>query len=316
MPEQRIISLLPSATETVCALGLQDRLVGRSHECDYPPVLDSLPVCSRPRYMSDGPSPEIDREVKSILRSALSIYNVDVGMITRLQPTHIITQSQCAVCAVSTEELRDALCEVLRMDSIHVIDLSPHTLEEVFADILRITDALDAHRQGHELVEKMKASFWRTQSMTQDIPDKPRVAHIEWIDPMMVAGHWMMSLIEMAGGTNVFPDEHNRWITIEDLVRQNPDKIVIAPCGFSIERSLKDIGLLQATEGWRELKAVRSNEVHLSDGSAYFNRPGPRLTDSLEILAEVFHPRLFSGKHHESGWIKLDGHPLTPGWRK
>ena len=303
--EQRIISLLPSATEVVCALGLHDRLVGRSHECDYPPEVEELPICSHPRYRSDGTSDKINKNVEAILREALSIYRVDVNTIASLKPTHIITQSQCPVCAVSTDELRDALCEYLHLDAIDVIDLSPMSLSDVFDNVLRIADALDVHCKGEQLIIRLQASFDTIQAKTGERPLKPRVAHIEWIEPIMVAGHWMMSLITMAGGINVFPDEQKRWIGFEDLIRQNPDKIIIAPCGFSIRRSLRDMKFLQRRAAWKNLRASQKGEVYICDGSHYFNRPGPRLIDSAEILAEIFHPDIFSGKHHQAGWVKL-----------
>jgi iron complex transport system substrate-binding protein len=178
MPNQRIISLLPSATETVCCLGLQGNLVGRSHECDFPPAVEHLPVCSYPRYQSDGPSPVIDRAVREILETALSIYKVDVETISRLKPTHIITQSQCAVCAVSTAELRDALCECILADGIEVIDVSPHTLDEVFADIHTIATSLDVEARGIEL------AGWMRREVSEDriadgtpFPQTPGCAH-------------------------------------------------------------------------------------------------------------------------------------------
>ena len=302
--EKRIISLLPSSTETVCTLGLQDHLVGRSHECDYPAEVQKLPVCSEPKYRSDGTSVEINKEVESILRDALSIYKVDAEKIKTLKPTHIITQSQCEVCAVSTDELQEATNEYLQQDEVTVIDLTPESIEQVLENILQIANALDAQVKGEALVNKMKRSFEDIRTETKELFDKPSIVHIEWIEPVMVAGHWMMTLIEMAGGVNCFPDENKRWIKFEELLEQNPDKIIIAPCGFTIERTLKDMFYFENRMEWKTLKAVRNNEVYICDGNKYFNRPGPRLVDSLEILAEIFHPHLFSSKHHKSGWIK------------
>ncbi|MBW8048938.1 MAG: cobalamin-binding protein [Cytophagales bacterium] len=302
--EKRIISLLPSSTETVCTLGLQDHLVGRSHECDYPAEVQKLPVCSEPKYRSDGTSVEINKEVESILRDALSIYKVDAEKIKTLKPTHIITQSQCEVCAVSTDELQEATNEYLQQDEVTVIDLTPESIEQVLENILQIANALDAQVKGEALVNKMKRSFEDIRTETKELFDKPSIVHIEWIEPVMVAGHWMMTLIEMAGGVNCFPDENKRWIKFEELLEQNPDKIIIAPCGFTIERTLKDMFYFENRMEWKTLKAVRNNEVYICDGNKYFNRPGPRLVDSLEILAEIFHPHRFSSKHHKSGWIK------------
>jgi iron complex transport system substrate-binding protein len=306
MPEPRIISLLPSATEIVYAFGLQDRLVGRSHECDFPPEVQALPICSQPKYQSYGSSADINTAVETILREALSIYRVDVERIEALEPTHIITQSQCAVCAVSTDELRAALRESLHVEAIHLIDLNPESLDQVWGSILLAADSLDVHRKGEELVNTMRAGFEAVRATAQAAPAKPRIAYLEWIEPIMVAGHWIRSLIELAGGQNVFPDKDQRWMSFEQLVEQNPDKIVIAPCGFSIQRSMKDMSVLQHKPEWKTLKAVQNHEVYVCDGNHYFNRPGPRLVESLEILAEIFQPGLFPAQHHESGWIKFE----------
>ena len=316
MYRNRIISLLPSGTEIICALGLKDQLVGRSHECDYPPEVQLLPVCSSPKYHSEGTSEEINREVENILREALSIYNVDVEKIRPLNPTHIITQSQCNVCAVSTDELKEALNEYLSdrggQDGITIVDLTPESIEQVLENVLQIADVLNVQERGNELVNKMKTSFEDIHAKTKELPDKPTVAHIEWIEPIMVAGHWMMTLIEMAGGINCFPDlsrqsrgENTRWIKFEDIIAQNPDKIIIAPCGFTIERTLQDMYFLENNPAWKALKAVQNNEVYLCEGNKYFNRPGPRLVDSLEILVEIFHPEIVKSVHYQSGWTCL-----------
>lgn len=303
----RIISLLPSGTEIAFALGLGQYMVGRSHECDFPADVQKLPVCSRPKYRSDGPSPEINRSVKKILEDALSIYYVDVEMIEMLNPTHIITQSQCEVCAVSTDELRNALNEVIREKKIRVIDSNPLSLKHIFQNIREIAYSANVPETGAALVEEMKSKFAKVRNRTKPITSKPSAAHIEWIEPVMTGGHWMMSMIGWAGGRNCFPDEQKRWISFEDVVRQNPDKIVIAPCGFSINRTLQDMFYFEQSKKWLTLDAVKNREVYICDGSTYFNRPGPRLTDSLEILAEIYHPDRFPRRYDNSSWIRWDG---------
>ncbi len=305
MQGQRIISLLPSATEIVVALGLQDRLVGRSHECDFPPEVQHLPICSQPKYRADGTSPEISQEVQTILREALSIYRVDVEAIRALRPTHIITQSQCAVCAVSTTELKEALHEYLHRGPVEVIDLQTESWGQVLENMCCVADALDAHPQGERLAQHMKTSLEEIRARAGSRPDKPRIAHIEWVEPLMVAGHWMMELIAAAGGANAFPDEDKRWIGFDELAERDPDKIVIAPCGFSIQRTLEDVHYLEERPAWQGMAAPRNHQVYVCDGNHYFNRPGPRLIDSLEILAEIFQPDLFPPKHEQSGWIRL-----------
>lgn len=303
MQPQRIISLLPSATETVVALGLRDHLIGRSHECDFPAGVETLPVCSQPKFISTGASREISHEVQTILREALSIYRVDTARIKSLAPTHIITQSQCAVCAVSTGELEDAICTFMNRDDIEVIDLNDENLDRVLANVARVADTLGVHPQGEALIARMEDAFDAIREETARA-GKPRIAHIEWIDPIMAAGHWMLTLIPAAGAVNVFQDEAQRWITFDQLAAADPDKIFIAPCGFPIERTLQEMPVLASQPGWPDLTAVRAGEVYIGDGNHYFNRPGPRLVDSAQILAEVVHPELFEATHHQTGWVR------------
>lgn len=211
------------------------------------------------------------------------------------------------MCAVSTDELREALHAFLHQDDVSIIDLSPESLEHVFQNISAVADDLDVHDSGEKLLRRMKTSMEAIQSIAKDSSSKPRIAHIEWIEPIMVAGQWMLPLIAMAGSINLFPDENKRWIGFEELLQQDPDKILIAPCGFSIQRSLKNMPFLEKNHAWKSLRAVRSHEVYICEGSDYFNRPGPRLVDSLEILAEIYHPNLFRAKHFTSGWIRFGG---------
>ena len=218
MQQKRIISLLPSGTEIVAALGLTNQLVGRSHECDYPSQVQRLPVCSEPKYRSEGTSVQISKEVENILQEALSIYKVDAAIIRDLKPTHIITQSQCEVCAVSTDELQQALDKYIDQDRITVLDLNPATLDDVLENIGLIAKTLDVEQNGEKLVKSMKNAFENIYHKTDELADKPTVAAIEWIAPIMVAGHWMMSLIKMAGGINLFTDENKRWVSFQDLV--------------------------------------------------------------------------------------------------
>ncbi|MBI3502678.1 MAG: cobalamin-binding protein [Bacteroidetes bacterium] len=302
--EMRIISLLPSGTEIIYALGLGNYLVGRSHECDYPKEVQQLPICSQPKYRSDGNSAEINKAVKTILELSLSIYKVDVEKIKALKPTHILTQSQCEVCAVSTDELQEALNEYLKDSSIKIIDSNPSTLEKVLKNIQEVANATGIPERGKSLVNQMNNSFKKIHTKTKNLSNKPTVADIEWIEPILVGGHWMMELIEMAGGTNCFPDEKKRWLKFENIIEKNPDKIFIAPCGFSIQRTLQEMYFLENRSEWNTLKAVRNMEIYVCDGNNYFNRPGPRLVESLEILAEIFHPEIFPSQHHFIGWTK------------
>ncbi|MEX2601522.1 MAG: cobalamin-binding protein [Balneolaceae bacterium] len=302
----RILSLLPSGTEIICELGLEKFLVGRSHECDYPESVKRLPVCSRPNYPSGRNSMEIHESARDILKHALSIYQVDVNKIQSLRPTHILTQSQCEVCAISTSELQLALHELIREEGITVFDSNPVDLDAIYRNIRQISNALRVPDAGDRLTTRIEKRFEKIHAETNEIPVKPNVAHIEWIEPLMTGGHWMYSLIDWAGGRDCFRNTTNRWITIQDLEKHNPDKIVIAPCGFNVERTLEEIQSLAGYKEWQRLNAVQTGQVYLCDGSSYFNRPGPRLTDSLKILAEIYHPELYPKSYTDRDWIRYE----------
>jgi len=305
MTELRIISLIPSSTEIVCALGLREFLVGRSHSCDFPDDVVDLPVCSEPRNLPVGSSIDIHNEIISVLQNALSVYEVHLKTIKELRPTHIITQSQCEVCAVSTDDLQDALSDYLETENVHVIDLKPDNIEEVLESIQTVADVTDVPEMGIHLIQEIKNSFNNISDATSAFTYKPRVVFLEWIEPLMVAGNWTTSLIEMAGGTNVFNRMNNHWINMDDILNADSDKIVIGPCGLSIDQSLENMHFLAKSEDWNSLDAVKNNEIYICNGSDYFNRPGPRLEDSLKIMAEILHPDLFEIKYHKTGWIRL-----------
>ncbi len=302
----RIVSLLPAATETICAIGMRDRLVGRSHECDFPPGIETLPVCSRPRYNPEGPSPDIDREVTAVLREALSIYRVEVGAIRELKPTHIVTQSQCRVCAVSTDEIRNSLREVTGMERIELVDLNPETLDGVLDSVKQVAAALGAGDEGMKLTGEMSAAFARLREKSEKSSHSPTVAQIEWIEPLMTAGHWMPELIGISGGVNVFRPADGPRITFDDLARTDPEVLLVAPCGFTTGRSMEDMPYLSERPGWKSLRAVREGRVYVCDGSQYFSRPGPRLVDSAEILSEIFLPHMFPPRHRGAGWTRIE----------
>ncbi|MFY9269414.1 MAG: cobalamin-binding protein [Candidatus Manganitrophaceae bacterium] len=310
----RIVSLIASGTEIVSALGLEEQLVGRSHECDYPPSVGRLPVCTGPNFSIEGSSAEIDRRVKETLHQALSIYRVDTDLLKKLRPTHLITQTQCEVCAVSLKEVEIAMQEwILRGGTEKneptptLIPLAPNALSDIWADILRTADALGVSDRGRAVVDRMKTRMSEIEAKINMLSVLPTVAGIEWIDPLMAGGNWMPELIAMAGGTNLFGEagKHSPWMTWESLVQADPDFLLIFPCGFDISRTEKELPLLTERSEWPTLRAVRKGKVFLLDGNQYFNRPGPRLAESLEILAEILHPELFRFGHEGSGWIRL-----------
>lgn len=299
----RIVSLLPSATEIVCALGFEDQLVGRSHECDFPPSVMRLPSLTSPKFNPEGASAEIDQRVKTILSEALAVYRVDAGLLRDLKPDFIVTQSQCDVCAVSLREVEDAVAQWTGAQP-QVVSLAPYALREVFADMERVGAALGAADHAIEVVGRLSARMRAIEDRAKAAVSRPRVACIEWIDPLMAAGNWMPELIAMAGGANLFgtAGEHSPWMKFEEIVAADPDLILIAPCGFNMDRAAADLPALTARPEWARLKAVRDRKVFLGEGNQYFNRPGPRIAESLEILAEVVHPELFSFGHEGSGW--------------
>ncbi len=303
MQELRILPLLSSATEIVHALGLGAFQVGRSHECDYPTGLDSLPVCTKPAIAVTGSSADIDRQVKERLTSALSVYEIDKDLMRRLRPTHIITQSQCEVCAVSLQDVERALQEELATDA-RVISLEPYALNDLWGDIGRVASSLDASEAGEKLVARLQGRMEEIHQRAKKAQSRPRVAAIEWLQPLMAAGNWVPELIEMAGGENLFgvAGQHSPWMTWEDLIAADPDIIVALPCGFDLLRTRDEMHWLTERPDWHKLKAVRAGQVFLCDGNQFMNRSGPRLMESLQIFAEMFHPALFEPALEGMGW--------------
>ncbi len=302
----RIVTLLPSATEIVCALGFEHQLVGRSHECDFPRSVVRLPALTEPKFNPEGTSAEIDERVKTIVGDALSVYRVDAARLRELRPDVIVTQSQCEVCAVSEREVEAAVAQWLGARP-KIVSLAPYGLDDIFTDMQRGADALDARARGMELVERIRTRLTRIADKALSASQRPRVAMIEWIDPLMAAGNWIPTLVEMAGGLNLFgvAGRHSPWMKFDELAAKDPDVILISPCGFSMDRAAQDLPALTNRAQWDGLKAVHTRRVFMADGNQYFNRPGPRIAESLEILAEIAHPELFRFGHEGSGWRRL-----------
>lgn len=295
----RIITLLPSATEIIHALGLTEHLVGRSHECDYPLEIQDLPVCTSAKLDTKRSSLQIDTDVQSLLQSALSIYQIETETIEQLQPTHIITQDQCDVCAVSFSDVKKAVNSLVSSHP-EIISLQPNLLQEVWDDIKRVAQTLDVPFES--TLEELNNRIEFITSKTKN--EQPSVLALEWIEPLMGAGNWIPELIEMAGGKAVLGSsgQHSPYITWDELVNANPDVIIIMPCGFDLERTHQEAQILKNHPEWKNLQAVQQDQVYLTDGNAYFNRPGPRLVDSLEILAEILHPELFTFGYQGKAW--------------
>ncbi|MCE9530834.1 MAG: cobalamin-binding protein [Planctomycetes bacterium] len=294
----RVVSLLSSATEIVCALGHEASLVGRSHECDFPESIRSLPLCTESRIDISGSSAAIDAQVKNAMRDALSIYRVFSEKMEELQPDLVITQMQCEVCAVSPKDVEAAFCEMTTARP-RLVSLNPNSLADIWNDIRLVAEALGVPQRGEELVASMRQQMRVLSERANGWGRRPTVACIEWIEPLMAAGNWVPELVELGGGVNLFGEKgkHSPWMTFDDLYRHDPDVIVVLPCGFDLERTRREMPALTSKPGWDRLRAVRNGRVHVADGNAYFNRPGPRLVEALEMLAEAIQPAAFSFGH-------------------
>ncbi|WPU93420.1 cobalamin-binding protein [Mucilaginibacter sabulilitoris] len=307
MPTDKIVSLLPSATEIVCALGLEINLVGRSHECDYPASVKHLPVCTEANFPDNLGSAEIDVRVKEILADALSVYTVKREQIKELAPDVVITQDQCEVCAVSLADVELALDDYLDKKA-HIVSLQPNSLEDIFADITTIANALDVPEAGADLLERLIERVDIIKHKLKYSESRPTVACIEWLEPMMVSGNWVPGLVSIAGGTPILvaqDGKHSPYVQWEDIRVQDPEFIVVMPCGFSIERTMKEINLLLELPGFADMRAVKNNQLFIVDGNQFFNRPGPRIVDSIEILAEILRPKQFAFGYEGEGWIRF-----------
>jgi len=313
MTNLRILPLLSSATEIVHALGIGAYQVGRSHECDFPKSVLNLPVCTRPVIEITGSSADIDRQVKERAKSALSIYEVDAELIATLRPTHIITQTQCKVCAVSLDDVEQALRGSLGADA-KVIALEPYELNDLWSDIRRIASACDVADKGERLIASLNSRIVEVQARAKTAHTRPSVAALEWLDPLMAGGNWVPELIELAGGVNLFgvAGQHSPWMARGDLIAADPDVVVAIPCGFDLERTRTEAEALATHPAWQSLTAVRTGNVFICDGNQYMNRPGPRLVESLQIFAEILHPELFPPTLEGSGWERLLYASATP----
>ena len=298
----RIVSLLPSATEIVAYLGLTEALVGRSHECDYPTSVQDLSICTEARLDSSKKSGEIDADVQTLIQQALSIYKINLEVLEELKPTHIITQDQCDVCAVNLPEVEKAIAQLINFHP-QVISLQPDLLDRVWDDIERVAKTLgiEAKPLVNQLKERIQAIALKAKEQTTK---KPTVVALEWTEPLMVGANWIPELIEIAGGKPLLSvrGENSPYLFWESLIDVDPDIIVIMPCGFDLNRTEQESQVLTQHPAWKKMSAVKNDRVYVVDGNAYFNRPGPRLVDSAEILAEIFHPQLFDFGHRGKSW--------------
>ncbi|MCW5558993.1 MAG: cobalamin-binding protein [Verrucomicrobiae bacterium] len=305
---RRVISLLPAATEMVCALEAGDRLVGRSHECDFPESARELPAVTTSSVEVSASGAEIQSQVAAALRENRPLFRLDADRIRDLKPDLILTQGQCAVCAVSAEELESVLACGFEQRP-EVLSLSPARFPDLWTDLRRVGAALGLPDEGRFVVTTLKTRLVNTLQSVADVTVRPRVACLEWLDPLMGAGNWIPELVELAGGSPVCgrAGAHSEWLSWEDLESVRPDVIVALPCGFDLGRSLAEVSRLRGRDPWTRLAAVQTGRVFAADGNAYFNRPGPRLVDSVEILAEILHPDRFPKPvHRNRGWMAVE----------
>ena len=307
----RVVSLLPSATEIAVALGLREQLAGRSHECDFPSSVASLPVCTSTKLTKGLSSVEIERRVQEIVRQGLSVYEVDSALLRRLDPDVILTQSQCAVCAVTPRDLDEALAAWVGREPL-MLSLAPDTLADVWGDFRRVGEAVDRSVAAEAVLDDLQGRLDQLRRLSAKAVHRPSIAAIEWIDPLMAAGNWVPELVEIAGGQPLFaaPGQHSPWLQPEALFEADPDIIVAMPCGYRIEQSLADMDTLTSQSRWRALKAVQNDRVFVADGHHFFNRPGPRLVESAEILSDIVQS-CATDKKAGVGWCRLDASDRT-----
>ena len=286
----RIVSLLPSATEIICELGLGDDLIGVTHECDHPPFVATLPKVTRTLIPHDASSREIDALVRERLKTERALYTLDLPTLEKLAPELIVTQALCDVCAVAEAEVTAAACALPGRPQ--VVNLEPMSLAEVFDCLQLVGEATGVSNRADEVIARLQARVRVVEERSRWITQRPRVVLLEWIDPPFCSGHWSPELVRLAGGIEVVgregqPSRTTAWDAIRDA---DPEVLVIACCGFSTARTRADLPILASYPGFTELACVRDRRVYLVDGNAYFSRPGPRLVDSLEILAHALHP--------------------------
>ena len=282
----RIVSLVPSATETLFALGLGADVIAVTHECDYPPAVRELPKITRDVLPAGLTTGEIDAAVKERTLAGESIYELDADLLHDLRPDLIVTQELCSVCAVSSDDVR-AVAEEIDPHP-RVISLDPHTIGEVLGDVRTLAQATDRKDAAVDLIRDASARIDRVRLAVRGAR-RPRVAALEWLDPPFAAGHWMPQLIDYAGGEDVlgFAGEKSEERTWQQVAASQPDIVIVMPCGFDAE-----IAHREAEMHRDELAAVGAGEVVAVDAAAYFSRPGPRIIDGLELLAHVIHPEL------------------------
>jgi iron complex transport system substrate-binding protein len=300
--EMRIVSLLSSATEILFCIGAGGDVVARSHECDYPPEAMHLPRATRSLIDSSRPSQEIDEQVKRRLENGEALYAMDRELICGLEPDLIVTQAQCDVCAVKYQDVLDFVATEPTLARSEVLALNPQRLMQVLEDVVRVGKAAGRAAAAGAFKSELLRRYERVaHAVAQSGGTRPRVAILEWTEPLMGAGNWTPELVEAAGGEPLFgrAGEHSTYIGWPDVVAARPEVLIVAPCGFGLERSITESRRLFGLPGYGDLPAVKNGRAFVVDGNAYLNRSGPRIIDTMEILAHLIRPELFAPSNGE-----------------
>ena len=304
---QRIVSFLPSATEIACALGLEEQLVGITHECDYPPAVKAKPIVVRNVLPIETMSQdEIDAAVAARIHDGQSLYQVDEDLLRELAPDLILTQDLCQVCAPSGNEVSAALN--LLSPKPRILWLTPSTIEQIFENVRDLGAATGRTDEAAQLIHAARAQIENVRLVTAALTLRPRVFCIEWFDPIYCSGHWVPEMVSLAGGVDSLAQEGHDSVRIpwEDVVNYQPDILVLTPCGFNLEKVIQLAPQLAQLESWSSLPAVREGRVYAVDANSYFARPGPRVAEGVELLAHLIHPELFPWNGPKSAYQRLD----------
>lgn len=300
----RILSLLPAATEIVYLLGLEQYLVGVSHECDFPSQVKNLPKVSASPISNNMTSLQIDQAVKKLSHKGTGVFHIDEKILKRLKPNLILTQELCEVCAIGFNQVKKA-ARILDSD-LKIISLEPESINDIFENILLVGESCGKSLKAREIIENLKKRLKVINSKLSTLTiKKPKVLVIEWLDPIMVVGHWVPQMVEMAGGEMLLSKrgEKSKYLSNEDIKRLNPDILVISPCGFDIDRTLKERFKINDLRLMIENKKAKT---YLIDGNVYMTRPGPRIINGIEILAEILHPKLFQKSYNQKDWVSFE----------
>ena len=305
-----IVTLLPSATEIICILGLENYLVGVSHECDFPASAQNLPKLTSSSIGTHKSSKDIHISVESLLKNSLSVYDLDLELLASLKPDYLITQDLCDVCAVSFKQVEDACNEVLGPDT-KIISLRPQKLNDIWEDVRHVAQELGAVSAFEDFQKDVDQRIkYIRRKLTESSPSPKTVLTIEWFDPVMIGGLWVPEMIEIAGGISLFAKtgEPARTVKGDDLSQINPDTVIIKPCGFKLGQTLGELDVFKKNVPIENWTAFKEGNIFVVDGNAYFNRPGPRILDSLEILCYCMHPKIFPefNDSYRQGIIRLE----------